>query len=190
MTKNYLKRLEDLFSEYNNKLQLFDKDCIRDKKFDFDVISGEKLESYLKNELSLKEKKRLLLSQVGYLRINLFYEYYARIQVVEKDTEFAEALKLMDEYIKTIAMPFLVPRMQQSWLYRHIGNLPETTVNVDRWQRGYKKWFEMDSRSVDGEKEETKEFSALKEIFVTLYSLSFTYDNFPPVLGAEEREYL
>jgi hypothetical protein len=183
--------LEKLYHDYSSALVSLDKDHVRDKKFDFDVATNDELETYIQSNVSLRKKIQFLLTQVGYLRINLFYECYARLQEAEKNNDFDKALHIMNEYIETIAMPFIVPRMRKSFLERLFGKTPEATVSLENWKLGYKSWFE--NRPISNAQEQTgrtKEFNKLKQTFITLFSLSFTYENFPPVLGAEEREYL
>jgi hypothetical protein len=183
--------LEKLFHDYSSALGSLDKDHVRDKKFDFDVATNDELQTYIQSNVSLRKKLQFLLTQVGYLRINLFYEYYARLQEAEKNNDLDKALHIMNEYIETIAMPFVVPRMRKSFLDLLFGKTPEATVSLENWKLGYKFWFE--NRPINNAQEQagrTKEFNKLKQIFITLFSLSFTYENFPPVLGAEDREYL
>ena len=171
-------------SESNNK------DCAREKRWDFEVMAADQLEQILKGTSHAKEKMNLLFSQVGYLRINLFYEVYARLQLAEKNRDFDKALQLMNEYIDTVAMPFILPRMQQSWLSRLSGKLPEATLSFQSWRSGYKSWFHPETQRLLGEKERSEGFNQLKQTFMTLYTLSFSCQNFPPVCGAEEREWL
>lgn len=189
--KEHVKLLEKRFHELKVKLEILDKDVVREKKFDFGVMDDAQLEQYLESNSRPREKIRLLLSQIGYLRINIFYECYARLQAAEKNSDFDKALPLMNEYIEEIALPFLLPRMKQSWLSRLSGKLSETTVFLQKWRLGYKSWSEKEPTLNEmAEKERVNEFNDLKQTFITLFSLSFTYENFPPVLGAEEREYL
>ena len=185
-----IESLKHYFLEFKEKLEILDKDCVREKKYDFTVMAVGQLERSLKGMSSAKEKMNLLFSQVGYLRINLFYEVYARLQLAEENRDFDKVLKLMNEYIETVAMPFFLSRMQQSWFSRLSGKIPEATLSFQSWSSGYKNWFQPETGRLLWEKERLEEFKQLKQAFITLYDLSFSYQNFPPVYGAEEREWL
>jgi hypothetical protein len=56
----------------------------------------DELEQTLRSKAKNQYKRRLLLTQIGYVRINLFSEYYARLQHAERNKEFEEAVKLRD----------------------------------------------------------------------------------------------
>ncbi len=190
--KEYLILLLQRFNELKAKLDILDKEAVREKKFDFEVIGNAQLEKNLESNSDSKEKTKSLLSQIGYLRINIFYECYARILSSEKTREFNRVLQLMNEYIEQIALPFILPKLKQSWLSRLSGKSSEATLNLQRWRLSYKHWLERENPlgQQPTAKKETEEFNELKQIFITLYSLSFSCANFPPVCGAEEREYL
>lgn len=185
-----IESLKHYFLEFKGKLDMLDKDFARDITYDFNVMAAGQLEQSIEGTSSAKDKMNLLFSQVGYLRINLFYEVYARLQQAEENRDFDKVLKLMNDYIETVAMPFLLRRMQQSWFSRLSGKLPEATLSFQSWSSGYKYWFHPEPGRLLGEKERSEEFQQLKQNFLTLYHLSFSYQNFPPVYGAEEREWL
>ena len=44
--KEYLKLLEQRFHELKAKLEILDKDAVREKKFDFEVMDKAQLEKY------------------------------------------------------------------------------------------------------------------------------------------------
>ena len=54
----------------------------------------DELEQTLRSKAKNQYKRRLLLTQIGYVRINLFSEYYARLRHAERNKEFEEAVKL------------------------------------------------------------------------------------------------
>jgi hypothetical protein len=190
--KEYLILLLQRFNELKAKLDILDIEAVREKKFDFEVMSNPQLEKYLENNSDLKEKTKSLLTQIGYLRINIFYDCYARILSAEKTMEFDKVLQLMNDYVEQIALPFLLPKLKQSLLSRLSGKSSEAALNLQKWRLSYKHWLEhknlLEQQSTV--KKEMEEFNELKQIFITLYSLSFSCANFPPVCGAEEREYL
>jgi hypothetical protein len=88
-------------------------------------VAADQLERNLKGTSGVKEKMNLLFSQVGYLRINIFYEVYARLQLAEENRDFDKALQLMNEYIETVVTPFILRRMQRSWLPAISVNYPK-----------------------------------------------------------------
>jgi hypothetical protein len=190
--KEYLKFLEQRYDELKAKLEILDKDVVRERKFDFEVMGNVQLEKYIESNSDSKEKIKSLLSQIGYLRINIFYECYARIQASEKISEFDSVLQLMNEYIEQIALPFLLPKLKQSWLSRLSGKPSEAALSLQSWRSGYKYWLERENSLTQKPmiKKKAEDFTELKQTFITLYSLSFSCVNFPPVCGAEEREYL
>jgi hypothetical protein len=54
------------------------------------------------------------------------------IQVAEKEFKFYEALKLIDEYVVSTAMPTIAPKMRQTWISRLTGNLHEAMIKIDK----------------------------------------------------------
>ena len=84
-------------------MDTLDKNAVRDKKLDFEVLSQDELDRKLSKGTKY-EKKYLLLTQIGYLRINLFQEHYERIQEAQESQDFDKAIHLMNQYIQTIAL--------------------------------------------------------------------------------------
>ena len=127
-----------------------------------------------------------MLTQIGYLRINLFSEYYERIQSAQKDKELDKAVRLMDECIEIIAVPFISTKKQSAWVKRakglfSIGRFPEPIEHIKKWKTGYEAWFKHNEKSpqrTDDEKR-IEEFKQLKMAFITVYTFSFSVDNFP-----------
>lgn len=181
-----MKGLEKTFQELNSKLEELDQNAIRDKKLDFSVISQNELNQLLKSKISLKRKTQKLLTQIGYLRINLFSEYYERIQSAQREEELGGAVRLMNECVKVIAIPFISTKKQSAWLTRakkllSIGKFPEPIEHVKKWKESYDAWFRQDrqNRSQVADKERTEEFNQLKMAFITVYTYSFSVENFP-----------
>jgi hypothetical protein len=133
-----------------------------------------------------KKKTQLLLTQIGYLRINLFSEYYERIQCAQKNNELDKAVNLMNECIEIIAIPFVPTKKQSPWVKRaaalfSTGKVTEPIEHVENWKASYSAWFkqnEQNSNQTD-DKKQTEEFNQLKMSFITVYTFSFSVDNFP-----------
>ena len=181
-----MKGLEKTFQGLYSKLEEIDQNAIRNKKLDFTVISQNELNQLLNSKMKLKKKKQQLLTQIGYLRINLFSEYYERIQSAQRDNELDKAVKLMDECVEIIAIPFISTKKQASWLKRakellSIVRFPEPIEHVNKWKDSYKAWFKQDEQphSQVSDKNRNEEFNQLKMAFITLYTFSFSVDNFP-----------
>jgi hypothetical protein len=144
----------------------------------------EELKQILKSKTKTQKKRKLLLTQIGYLRINLFSEYYERLQRAEKNKEFDKAVKLMNKYIETIALPF-IPTKEQSALTKRLeawfadDETPDPAKYLREWKTRYEKWLKH-TEVMPNQKTE-KEFTQLKTTFFTLYTLSFSAHNFPPV---------
>ena len=79
-----LKELEEIFQVLKLKFKELNKDAVRDKKCDLPMMNENWLNQVLKSGIKLKEKKRLLLTQMGYLRINIFTEYYERVKLLRE----------------------------------------------------------------------------------------------------------
>lgn len=181
-----MKGLEKTFQGLYSKLEEIDQNAIRDKKLDFTVISQNELNQLLNSKLKLKKKKQLLLTQIGYLRINLFSEYYERIQCAQRNNELDKAVKLMDECAEIISIPFVSTKKQSAWFKRvkallPIDNAPEPIEHVKKWKTGYEAWVKHDQKPPQrtDNKKRLEEFNQLKMAFITVYTFSFSVENFP-----------
>jgi len=179
-----LKGLEQTFQELKSKLDEIDPEAIRNKKQDFPVMPTDELERILRSKAKTKKKRKLLLTQIGYVRINMFSEYYERLQRAERNKEFDKAVKLMNKYVETIAVPF-IPTKKQSSLTKRLKTLfsdeeiPEPVEYLREWRNSYEAWLKHAESMQDIKKVE--EFAQLKTIFFTVYTHSFSAHNFPPV---------
>lgn len=162
------------------------KDAVREKKYDFPMMPENWLSKVLKSEIKLSEKKQLLLTQLGYLRINIFTEYYERIKLARERNELDKAVELMNDHAK-IARIFISTKKQPT-LVKHIKNLLsiksiEPMDFLQKWLTTYEKWItqgERDQQNVDAKKR-MEEFEQLRMAFLELYTFSFSVDNFPPL---------
>jgi hypothetical protein len=179
-----LDHLKTTILELKSKMDLLDQNAVRNRKLDFEVFSQEELDQKLQI-CTQYGKKRLLLTQIGYLRINLFQEYYERIQALEENQDFEKAVNLMNEYIQTIALPYIQERLHPSILYR-IANLfsmtlPDADQTLKEWETCYEAWRKRQITEIIYDEKMMREFEKIKKIFITLYTLSFSPSNFPPV---------
>jgi hypothetical protein len=125
------------FPELKSKLEKLNQDAIRNRKFDFDVISPDEIDQKLL-EGTQHAKRQLLLTQIGYLRINLFQEYYERRQAAQENKDLDKAIQLMNQYLQTKAMPFIQQRLHPSILTRirnrfSTSSLPDTSEDLEEW---------------------------------------------------------
>jgi hypothetical protein len=173
-----------IFADLKSKMDKLNQSAVRDQKLDFEVLT--------KNELNQKllsgtryEKRRMLLTQIGYLRINLFQEYYEQIQVAQANQDLDKSVQLMNQYILTIAMPFIKERIHPSILTRianafSASTLPDAAQTLKEWQTLQEAWKGQKKVKTDNNQKAT-EFDHIKNLFITLYTLSFSPSNFPPV---------
>jgi len=143
------------------------------------------LSQKLKN-MSNARKKKLLLTEIGYLRINLFQEYYERIQIAQKSKDPDKAIQLMKTYIETIAMPFIQERLTPSILSKLTKPFSkDKTQNaaevLQEWKTSYEKWTNPRETTLSNQKNRIEQFDQIKRTFITLYTISFSFGNFPPV---------
>ena len=181
---NSLKGMEKTFQELKSRLDEIDLEAIRNRKQDFPVMPVDELEQILRSKAKTQYKRRLLLTQIGYVRINLFSEYYERLQHAERNKEFEEAVKLMNNYVETIAAPF-IPAKRQSKFRKRLNawfsddENPDPAKYLREWRTHYEAWTKHTEAMSDQQRGE--EFAQLKTTFFTVYTLSFSANNFPPV---------
>jgi hypothetical protein len=142
----------------------------------------------LKGKMSPKKKEQILLTQIGYLRINIFGEFYEQIQLAQKNNDLDKAVKLMNSCGEIVAVPFISTRKQSPWTKRLKEALsgkktPEPATYVQEWKAGYEAWFKQNEsgRLQADDKKRMGEFDQLKTAFITLYTYSFSVEDFPPL---------
>jgi hypothetical protein len=146
------------------------------------------LNQILKSEIKPKKKRELLLTQIGYLRINLFAEYYEQIKQAQGSNELDKAVKLMNRFAETVASPFFTTKKQPALIKRlkkllSIKTPPEPAELIQKWKTVYEAWFKQKDSIYPqmDDKKRMEEFDQLKIAFFTLYTFSFSVDNFPPL---------
>ncbi len=145
-------------------------------------MSQKEVDEFLQRKVSFSEKRRLLLIQIGRLRINLFSEYYEQIKYAQSQNDLNKALELMDAYAE-IAIPFIpikkpygVTRKLREWYYEKKIVYPEEFIK--QWRTQYELWLQ---QSCKDEKQCKERFEELRVIFYSLYTYSFSEANYPPL---------
>lgn len=180
--------LDRILQSFKLRLVELDQDAVRDKNKDYSLLPSNKLNLILKSQIPLQEKKKLLLNQIGLLRINLFMEYSERIAILEKNKQLDEAVKLMNDYAESIAIPFIPIKKQPSLINRFMDLISrerplEPHEYVQKWKNEYQLWFERNDAFTKPslrKHEEHDRFIQIQMIFHMLYTVSFSDDNFPP----------
>jgi len=182
-----LKELQDTFTTLKSKLAELDENAVRDKKLDYSLMPPNELNHILKSEIKPIEKKKILLTQIGYLRINLFAEYAERINSFEKAKNFDKAVELMNEYAVSVAIPFMSSIKKPS-LMNHLMDLfsrqqlLKPSEYIQKWKIDYQSWFSQ-SKPKYGHINQIalfEDYLKMQTTFHMLYNLSWSNDNFPP----------
>lgn len=103
MEKEFL-RLETTFREFETIIGKLNENAVRDRKYDLSVMTNDELDKILESKIRRSEKTRILLTQIGFLRINIFNEYYNEVQLAETKNELDDAVKTMNSHIEQVAM--------------------------------------------------------------------------------------
>jgi hypothetical protein len=141
----------------------------------------DELEQVLRSKAKTHYKRRLLLTQIGYLLINLFSEYYERLQNAEGNKEFEKAVELMNNYIENIAVTF-IPKKRQSKFRKRMNawvsddTHPDPAKYLREWATHYEAWTKHTEAMFHQQRGE--EFAQLKTTSFTVYVLSFSASNF------------
>lgn len=177
--------LEITFQKLEMILVKISENAIRDTKYDLTIFSSPELRALLESKLKKNEKKRILLTQIGYLRINIFNECYKRAQLAEETQKFDEAIKTMNRYVEEVAIQFLQERLHPSVSNRikklfFSPKLADAADTLQEWKLSLSKWTNINFD--DANQEQTIQlYKKIKELFITLDMLSFSLDNFPPL---------
>ena len=178
-----VKELTNILSSFKSRLTAYDKDAKRDKKRDYELLPKSELEYVLKSGIPVEEKKNLLLSQIGLLRINLFKEFNERIQILEQNGRLDEAVELMNDYALNVAIPFIPKKKTPSLISRFMDLIRPERLEpfeyVQEWKNKYQFWVERINAPMIRQLRREK-FSQLRVIYNMLYTFSFSDENFPP----------
>lgn len=183
-----LVELEEIFRELSFKLEELNKDAVMDRKYEFAMMPKDELSLILKGKDNAKAKRHVILTQIGYLRINLFAEFYERIQQAQKNGDLDKAVQLMRTYAETFAVPFISTRKESAFLKRLRGAFSakrrlEPGEYINEWKTGYEAWFKQNGSAPPrmDDKVRMEEYDRLKKTFIMLYTISFSVDDFPPL---------
>ena len=180
-----MKELQGIFQVLSLKLKELNKDAVRDMKYDLNVMDENWPDRISQSDIKLKEKKRLLLTQIGYLRINIFTEYFERIKLLREKKQLNEAVELMNNHAEIAKM--FIPTKKQSALEKRLKEILlikniEPIQYLQKWQNAYEAWLRQEANQQQVEEEKLlEEFDKLKMSFLELYTFSFSVDNFPPL---------
>jgi hypothetical protein len=173
-----LSELEEIFQELRSKLDEIHQHYSTGKKFDYPMMPKDELTPILKSKINPRKKKQMLLTQIGYARINLFTEYYERIQQARTNNELDNGAELMNEYAETIVIPFISTKKQSATLERIKEAIlrkkrRDPMEQIQEWKTTYHAWFEHNKL--------IEEFDQLKKSLIALYTISFSVEDFPPL---------
>jgi hypothetical protein len=148
------------------------------------MVNENWLNQALKSNITLKEKKQLLLTQIGYLRINIFTEYFERVNLLRERKQLNKAVELMNKHAE-IAQIFISTKKQSALIKRLKGLVSTRNIEpmkyLQQWQIAHEAWLKHESSQQIDEEKRIKEFDQLKMTFLELYTFSFSVDNFPPL---------
>jgi hypothetical protein len=188
LSEKTLAELQQILQELMPKLTKLAKETAGERKYDYPMMPPEELTKALNSKISPKKKKKLLLTQIGYVRINLFSEYYERTQRARKKNQLDKAAKLMNEYTETISIPYIITKKKPTLTERLKMALTKTkpiepTEQINKWRNNYQEWLKQtqEAPARTDEKKRTEQFEELKTSFITLYTISFNPKDFPPL---------
>lgn len=148
------------------------------------MVDERWLNKTLKSNVGLREKKKLLLTQIGYLRINIFTEYFERVNLLREKGQLDQAIELMNQHA-VIASIFISTKSQSPFIKRFKELLSiqrkEPMYYLRQWRTFYETWFTQKNNHQIDAKRQIEEFEKLKMAFLELYTFSFSVENFPPL---------
>lgn len=188
LSEKSLEELEETFRELKSQLDEINRSSVQEKKYEYGVMSQNELTQILKSKTKHKKKQQLLLTQIGYLRINIFNEYYEQIKHAQENKELVKAFKLMKKCAELVALPFFSIKKQPSLAWRlrvriSTKRKPEPAELIQKWKTVQEAWLRKNelAHPQPNDKKRLDEFNELKMAFFALYTYSFSVDNFPPL---------
>ena len=183
-----IEELEEIFLDLDSKLEETNRQGANDKKYDYMMIAKNEVHQILESQEKRRKKKFLLLTQIGYLRINLFGKYYEQIQLAQNNNELEKAVSLMHTFAETLAIPFISTESKPSWSKKFkslfSGKEPVDPIKqIGNWESSYDEWakWKQSASSQTDRDARISQFEELKKEFITLYTISFSVDDFPPL---------
>lgn len=181
-----MKELKEILQSLKLKLENFSQSINYTKKLPYELMHQNEQTLILKSEAPELAKKKLILSEIVKLRINIFSLYSEQIQTYQKSNNTDKAVNLMNDYIETIAIPFMSPIKHPSsitnfkkWLSG--DKTPTPFQLVEKWKTDYKHWFQSEKSGHPEfyERERMEELIHLQSTYELLYNYSFTRDSNP-----------
>lgn len=145
-------------------------------------MDENRLNQLLRSHVKLEEKKRILLTQIGYLRVNIFTEYLERVNLLQEKKQLNQAADLMNKYAE-IASIFILTKEQPTiamQLRRLFSKQRSDPIEyLQKWQTHYESWSKQNKETIDEKR--MADFQQLKRAYIELYTFSFSIENFPPL---------
>ncbi len=148
-----LSELNGILSDLINHLIRFDETLGRDAPSSYSSIPPNDLNFILSSsDVELLDKKKIVLHETGRIRINLYSAYNYKIDQYKKNEQYWEAIKLKDQYINSVAIPFIGKIDGPSIIDRvkdffNINRILSPREYIQKWQAHYSSWPEIDWNS-------------------------------------------
>jgi hypothetical protein len=175
-----VKELKELLITLNTKLEK-----MRPNRKSNSSLLSEDDKIILQSNAPELEKKKWVISKILDVRINLFAEYSKEIDAFEQKKDFDNAIKLMNEYITNLAIPFTditkKPSSKRFLTLFKRDNLLTPTEYIQKWKNDYELWFKPEKTPYHAlsEFQKTEKFRAMQTTFYMIYHYSFSRDNVP-----------
>lgn len=175
-----VKELKELLISLNSKLEKMNP--ARKSK---STLFSEDDKIILKSNAPELEKKKWVISKILDIRINLFSEYSKEIDAFEQKKDYDNALKLMNEYVMNLAIPFIgttkKPSSKRFLALFKRDNLLSPAEYIQKWKNDYELWFKSEKTPYQAfsEFQKTEKFREMQTTFYMIYHYSFSRDNVP-----------
>jgi hypothetical protein len=175
------KELKELLSSLTSKLGKMNSE-VSLEEFYF----SETDIAILKSDAPEIEKKKWVISKILQVRIALFKEFSRMIDHSEKNHDLDKAVEYMNEYIFSLAVPFIGNMKPPSKFDRlraffNKNTVPSPYEYMQKWKTEYQMWFQ-NSKLALPERHEAQKQDKYREMHLTfdmLYAYSFSRDNVP-----------
>jgi len=176
-----VKELTEILTSLKAKLERMNPEKKSDKK-----LFSETDNVILKSNAPEIEKKKWVISKILQFRTDLFAEYLKLIQLSEKNKDLDKTVEYMNEYIISLAVPFIGKVKPPSWSDRFMAFFNRKTVPspyeyLQQWKTDYQTWFKKNTSLLPEiyENERREKYQQMQIAFNMLYNYSFSRDNVP-----------
>lgn len=183
-----LPELQQTLRQLTIILEELNQNGTDEKKYDYPMMPKNELTQTMQGKASTTKKKKILLTQIGFARISLFNRYYQRIQQAEKNNQLNQAVEFMEAYVEPTAIPFINTKKQNTLTERlkrlfSETKLPEPNEEIQKWKTAYDAWQRQDKMTYAqaANTKQLEDYNTLKRSFITLYTISFSAKDFPPL---------